>query len=535
MLPTMNCRTLILICLGLLALRHLTAANPSPAEFFNPAIVQEIRVEIAAKDLQSLNDALPKRISVPAVFRWKDQTLANVAVRYKGNSSSARGSSHKRSFLFDFGDLQKGQRFLGLRHVALDNGIQFGSLFSERLITEILAGEGVKASRCNYARLFLNDKFIGIYVNVERIDKDFLEHHFGADKGALFKVGEGGPGGDLRFLEDNPNQYRNAFELQAGRDRESYDALVDFIRIVNAPSSTESDLRRVMDVSAFIKTTAIMLFAGAFDQYTGWNAHNYYLYQNPADKRWTYLPWDLDVGFSERAFDRIAVLDDWNAAWPAPVPDRVLMERIVSDPKLLNEYRGQAKLILEKWFKPEILIPKLRALHAQIRDDLAKDPFPARRATNPRNENYEEILASMETFIRKRYESARAQLASPGKRPAPARPHAENNPNEEPKPGPPSADAPTDLRLVSATPNKIELQWTDHAEGEVAHVVQRSDDHGDFRNAIGQMGPAITTAIDQNVEPGKTYRYRVYAVFPTPNGPRGSGLSNPITVRVPEK
>jgi hypothetical protein len=211
------------------------------------------------------------------------------------------------------------------------------------------------------------------------------------------------------------------------------------------------------------------------------------------------------------------------------------MERLVSDPKLLNEYREQAKLILEKWFKPEILIPKLRALHAQIRDDLAKDPFPPRRATTPRNENYEDIVASMETFIRKRYDSARAQLASPDKRPAPARPRPENSPNEEPKPGAASADAPTDLRVVNASPHKIELQWVDHAEGEVAHVVQRSDDTADFRNAIGQMGSSVTTAVDPNVEPGKTYRYRVYSVFATPNGPRGSGLSTVITVSVPEK
>ena len=36
------------------------------------------------------------------------------------------------------------QRFLGLRHVALDNGIQFGSLFSEPLIPGMLRELGVK-------------------------------------------------------------------------------------------------------------------------------------------------------------------------------------------------------------------------------------------------------------------------------------------------------------------------------------------------------------------------------------------------------
>ena len=105
-----------------------------------------------------------------------------------------------------------------------------------------------------------------------------------------------------------------------------------------------------------------------------------------------------------------------------------------------------------------------------------------------------------------------------------------------PKPGPPSPDAPTELRAVNVTSSSVELRWTDHAEGAMAYVVQRciGADATDFVNAIGQGGQAITTATDRDVQPGKTYRYRVYAVVPTPQGPRGTGVSNLITVRVPE-
>jgi hypothetical protein len=75
----------------------------------------------------------------------------------------------------------------------------------------------------------------------------------------------------------------------------------------------------------------------------------------------------------------------------------------------------------------------------------------------------------------------------------------------------------------------------DRAEGEVAFVVQRCTgaDATDFVNAIGQPGHDLTSATDNNVRPGVTYRYRVYAVLPTPQGPRGTGVSNTITVSVP--
>ena len=531
-------------CLGglrwfalVIALRFLPveAAAADDTEFYDPESVQQIRLEIKPEDLDRLHRALPRRICVPGTVRWKDQTLQNVGVRYKGNSSSSVDSPHKRGFLLAFSEFEKGQRFLGLRHVALDNGIEFGSVFSERLITDVLRSVGVKASRCNYARVYLNGKNIGVYVNAERIDKTFLQQHFGTERGALFKVDEGGPGGDLRYLGDDSALYRKGFELHAGREDEAYAQLLEFIRAVDAPMGTEAELRRTLDVDAFVKTTAVLLFAGAFDQYTGWAPHNYYLYRNPADQRWTYIPWDLDVGFADHAFGRIPVLDGWHAAWPVPVQHRPLMERLISHPDILRQYRAQASVILETWFRPEILIPKLRALYDQIREELAEDPYPPRRATVPSDRGYQDILASMETFIRQRYALARAQLDAPGERPQPRQ--MEPTPGQDgPKPGPPSPDAPTELRAVNVTSSSVELRWTDHAQGAMAYVVQRciGADATDFVNAIGQGGQAITTATDRDVQPGKTYRYRAYAVVPTPQGPRGTGVSNLITVRVPE-
>ena len=47
---------------------------------------------------------------------------------------------------------------------------------------------------------------------------------------------------------------------------------------------------------------------------------------------------------------------------------------------------------------------------------------------------------------------------------------------------------------------------------------------------MGRSGQDITEATDTNVESGTVYRYRVYALKPTPQGPRGTGVSNVVTV-----
>lgn len=275
--------------------------------------------------------------------------------------------------------------------------------------------------------------------------------------------------------------------------------------------------------------------SGAFDQYTGWGPHNYYLYQNPDDGRWIYIPWDLDVGFADWPFGRVPVLQGWNAAWPVPVPGRPLMERLVSDPVLLEQYRREARRILETSFRPDVLIPKLRGLYAQIQPALEEDPFPRRRATVPSDAGFEDILASMEAFMRSRYALARAQLDEPGDRPAPVpmRPFQDAGP----KPGPASTDAPSGLRAIQVSSRSVILQWVDNAMGEVAFVVQRcaGTECTDFGNVIGLEGANLTRATDHHVEPGKMYRYRVYAVFPDAQGPRGSGVSNVLTVKIPEE
>ncbi len=396
------------------------------AAFYRPDEVQSVHLTVAQKDLERMLTALPELIEVPATFRWRDVTVENVSVRFKGNSSSNPKQAHKRSFLVKFDRSDKDRRFFGLRQVSFDNGVQFGSLFSEPVITDILRDHGVPAHRCNYARLCVNGEYRGVYVNVERIDESFLEHHLPDPTGALFKVGEGGPGCNLQFLGDDPTLYTKTFEAKTRSARKEAARLVEFIKLINTtePKEFSKMLDARMEVDDFLRVTAVMLFAGAFDQLTGWNPHNYFLYHDGKRDRWRYLPWDLDVGFCETAFDKIRVLDDWHAAWPVPrtgAPNP-LLERIVADPVLLGRYRKEARKILGKSFEPDRLCKVIDAKYNLINDALKTDPLPHRRATVPGDRGYDDIVDSMKAFVRKRYARAVEQLDRPGERPKVERP-----------------------------------------------------------------------------------------------------------------
>ena len=102
---------------------------------------------------------------------------------------------------------------------------------------------------------------------------------------------------------------------------------------------------------------------------------NFYLYDDPATGRWSYLPWDLDVGFADNAFGRVQVIDRWNASWPLPNTPRPLIERILEDDGLRSRYRAYAADYLERHFHPDRVAERLADLWSVASIALDGDPY----------------------------------------------------------------------------------------------------------------------------------------------------------------
>jgi len=386
-------------------------------ELFDPNTVQRIALEISAADLAALEAQVAAGGAfeyVPATFTWNDVTLENVGVRYKGNSSRIP-NTFKRSYLIKFDEFVEDQELFGLERLALDNGIQFGSLFSERLLNEILDTEGVPVPRATYATLSINGIGKGVYVELERIDKAFLARHFDDNEGNLYKCDEGGVGCRLAYLGADPALYvggeRPSFQIETNGDTADGRDLVALAQTLQ--SGSVDDVLAAVDVDALIAVMPVMMLGGAFDQYTGFQAHNYYLYRDPTSSRWSYLTHDLDVGFADNAFGMIPVIDGWNAADPRPVTPLPLVERVLDDATLSARYRERARADLDRYFEPAALGARLDALYAQIAGDLASDPFPHARLTSRDTDTmgYPGIIADLKAFMRVRYDAARSQLA----------------------------------------------------------------------------------------------------------------------------
>lgn len=268
----------------------------------------------------------------PAVFRYGSEVVRDARVRLRGNNSKC---GDKMQFAISFNQVNPQGRFHGLRRLNLDHG--GCQLFTERLALSWLREDvGLPAACANHARLVVNGRYYGLFVNIEHVNKDFLQRHFGdADEGNLYKSGH-----RLRTNESNPD----TSDVEAFRKVRDLSAL---------------DLQA--DVDEAVLEWAAEATLPTTDNYwlNGWN---YYLYHHPT-RGFLWIPTDMD-----QAFLGASSSDLFFPASPQPHASVVL-----------NDAAGRARYLaaVERArgaFDARVLEARLERWWAQVQDAARTDP-----------------------------------------------------------------------------------------------------------------------------------------------------------------
>jgi spore coat protein CotH len=115
--------------------------------------------------------------------------LTDVAVKLKGAAGSFQELDGKPAFTLNVGKFLKGQEFHRLRKFHLNNSAQDESYTSEWLCASICRDLGLPATRVAHARVWLNDRDLGLYVLKEGFDRNFLRRNFTHPGGNLYDGG----------------------------------------------------------------------------------------------------------------------------------------------------------------------------------------------------------------------------------------------------------------------------------------------------------------------------------------------------------
>jgi hypothetical protein len=212
-----------------------------------------------------------------------------VEVRLKG-SGSFRPITGKAAFKLKF---KKADAFLGLRKMTLNNMVQDESMAHEALTYLAFGALDAPAPRSGYAYLRLNGEDVGLYADVENLDKVALEKRFGSFEDPPQHLYEGENGDDV--LEGEAD----SFEVDEGdeADRADLEALIDAVG-GDASVPFSERVAAVADLGEMTRMWAIEHYIAHWDGYAGHaepgeRPNNYFLFSD-ATGRFQMLPWGTD-------------------------------------------------------------------------------------------------------------------------------------------------------------------------------------------------------------------------------------------------
>lgn len=374
----------------------------SSDEIYDPENLPRFDLALDERSLDRLREW--PREEVPATFKYRDIVLPRVGVRLKGEYSF-RTIDEKPSFRIDFDELTKGQTFLGLAHMILNNTVQDPTFLSERFAYHLYRSAGLPAPRANSALLYVNGAYYGVYTNVEAIDETFLARWFGDPSGNLYE--DAGidltPGADSSFdleINEKRNDRRDLAALIAALDRATPDNFVD---VVSAH----------VDMNRFVRYAALEAALGQQDGYAfgSGEPNNFRMYGEPTGEvgraTFVFIPCGMDRTL--RPTPTPALIHEWvpstpvyASAWDAT---GLLLKKCLLSVACRADY-SSALLAIAPLFESSELHSAIQNALAQIRTAVIAD---ARKELDNRYFDYASSL--LMEYVAGRAPALRADVA----------------------------------------------------------------------------------------------------------------------------
>lgn len=369
----------LILCV-LFSVSARAALPPADHPLFGEDAVHEIRLTFDQADwwdqLVDNFEGLDDPLYLAASFDWQGTEFDSIGVRFKGNSSYNSYPGVKKSFKLDMDKYVEGQEIYGLDKLNLNNAFMDPSFVRERCCYELCEATGLATVRTNYAALYINDTYWGLYTLVEQVDQEFLESRLGAtENGNLWK---GDPKGTLEYLGPNESSYYSSYELENHEDENDWSALVELTdRINNTPSGEMIDsLHVVLDVNSAMAMLAVDVLTVNLDSYIG-RCCNYYVYHRDVDDRMVLINWDVNEAWG--------VFNMWNYTttqlkqldpfWTNPMynENRPLAEELWGVAAYEEIYLGHLKRLMATAADPDFLLARMETLRDLIRPYVYSD------------------------------------------------------------------------------------------------------------------------------------------------------------------
>ena len=338
-----------------------------------------VYITLPADSLTWLYNNVESDNNIRATFIFNDglqrDTMRDVGFRLRGNTSRA---SAKKSFKVKFNAYTSGIKYQGVKELNLNGSHNDPTMVREKLFYDAWNLSGLPQRRSSFAKVYINNAYYGLYINIEELDDEWLQRIYGTDDGNFYKCTYPA---DFKYLGTNPTLYKNvlhsagvrAYDLKTNELTDNYADLTKLCQVINTAADFECQIQKVLNVQGFLKAYAAEVAAGHWDNH-GYNKNNFFLYQNPKNGLFEFISYDPDNSFG---------VDFFNINWSTRniytwhnATNGILVAKLMAVPNFKNQYSFYLNQLTNNAFSN--LFPRLDAMKTLISTAAQEDTYRTR-------------------------------------------------------------------------------------------------------------------------------------------------------------
>ncbi len=479
----------IILCFGI-ASHNITAKELILDDIFPTDRIVDVQITVSQQDWDTIRfqsrdfmaalSASRQFAPMESPFTYVEASVSidgvvfpKVGLRKKGFIGSL---SHTRpSLKIKLNHIDEEGEIEGLTNLTLNNNKQDTNLMSQFMGYALFNAIGSPAPRCAYAKVTVNGENLGIYSHVETVRKSLLKRAFGNGNGPLYE------GTVVDFYEG----WENSFEHKRGDDtrgRAQINALIDLLA---DPKATETEIGELVDLESFYRFWAAEGLVGFWDGYSG-NKNNFFLYLNPEDNKFHFIPWGMDSIFTNHS--KLEFMNDARA--PISVKTQGLIAyKLYQFESGRRQYREVLTEILDKHWNTAELLASLDKIAVMVESHLVPTQRVIEEEWNRGGRSWEKFsqptfeseLEAARNFIRNRKNDIQREIA-------------DGMPIWRKRPDPPFA-IPEDGNFMKGLANLTENTLVGAARtGDIKAIKQHIAEGADVNDMLFEM-PPLTWAV----------------------------------------
>jgi len=314
--------------------------------------VKEYFIECDPDDFAYIYEHFEDDIYIPISISYDGTTWTDTEMRIRGDGSRYLP---KKSLKVRF----NGEPFANGR-----DKLNFNAEYEDKsyirafMSSRVFRMAGQKCFDTDFARLYLNGDFLGLYQMTENMDDFFLEANGYDPEGNLFKATR--DGACLSIYDD----LTNFWEQKTGSGNKEDLAL--FIDEINQVSVDDFHAFCSSQLNYDVMVNMIACNMVLSNQSTYY--HNYYMFHDVGGNgKWEMLPWDLDKTFSVYSWRNHTYS---SARW---TPDNPYLEKAILNPEMMDDIKARANEIFDQVFNTETIWPMIDSLVEVLQPSVEQD------------------------------------------------------------------------------------------------------------------------------------------------------------------